>query len=299
MRPSVTQAVRTREFFDGLRHRWSTPEAKRVSEFWREVKEETGRKPGELFCMPLGLGIKQRAETYYPSPSSNFGSALAFWVYGGAGITTVSGAVSQWNDQSGSGDPNKNLLQGTAGSRPTFVAANTSFNSQPMLGFASVSDQYLRSGTWATALALPETIFIVGNFSGAAVNQYFSDGLTVNSRTTSNDVGANTDAIYNGTLLSHAITSGAAPQVFVGYFDSSTSSKLYSSAVTPIATGNAGTTAASRTGITVGVAGGPTAGTYLNGNLGEIFIISGAPTPTQLYAALQYCGSKYAIPIGP
>ena len=50
-------------------------------------------------------------------------------------VTTVSGAVSQWNDKSGNG---RNATQGTAGSRPAY--SSTGFNSRPGVSFDGIDD---------------------------------------------------------------------------------------------------------------------------------------------------------------
>jgi hypothetical protein len=52
-----------------------------------------------------------------------------------ATVTTVSGAVSQWNDKSGNG---RNATQGTAGSRPAY--SSTGFNSRPGVSFDGIDD---------------------------------------------------------------------------------------------------------------------------------------------------------------
>ena len=200
------------------------------------VSGERASREYRRLCMPLGLGLKQHALSAYPTPLQIFGANLLFWVYAGAGITIATG-VSGWADQSTTGDANKNLAQATAGKQPTFNASAAAYNNQPTLGLASASSQDLVSGAWATLLALPETLYVVGNADGTSANQYYSDGGAVNQRAMSNASGHTSvfDLIYNGAELQGGPGTGSSttPQIIVGYFDTGANSSIWVSTLTP------------------------------------------------------------------
>ncbi len=69
-------------------------------------------------------------------------TGLVQWVKGDAGITLVSGRVSAWADQSGSG---QNFVQGTAGERP-YMLGDT-INGIPALSFGVAGDANKHMGT--------------------------------------------------------------------------------------------------------------------------------------------------------
>ena len=66
---------------------------------------------------------------------ANISTALWLDANDASTITTVSGAVSQWNDKSGNG---RNATQATAGSRPAY--SSTGFNSRPGITFDGTDD---------------------------------------------------------------------------------------------------------------------------------------------------------------
>lgn len=243
-------------------------------------------------------GPTAQAVSAWTPPS--LGSALVFWVRADKGITIGTG-VSAWADQSGSGDVNKNLTQGAGSQQPTLNASDAAYNGQATLTFTASVGSVMVSGAWASPLALPETIFLVGNFDGTTTNQDMADGTVINSRRVNNgEIGGVTGmAIDNGAVLTTGtLANPGAPQVYAAYFDTSTGSKIWRSAITPVATGNAGATNATRTGFTLGaLANGAAA--FMNGKIAECFIVAGAMAPADFASAMNYCGARYGIAVGP
>lgn len=99
------------------------------------------------------LGSLQPPELWTPAAIT---TALWLDAADASTVTTVSGAVSQWNDKSGNG---RNFAQSTASFRPTYSA--TAFNGKPALRFDGT--RYLvapsllvTSGAWISILVVFE-----------------------------------------------------------------------------------------------------------------------------------------------
>lgn len=217
----------------------------------------------------------------------------AAWYRADLGITIGTG-VSAWADQSGTGDANKNLSQGTGSQQPTRNNSDAGYNNQPTLSFASASLQYLISGSWASPLSLPETVFVVGNTDGSVTNQAYSDGQG-NSRLLYTNSGAARAVMYAGATLSSGLGLTSSPLVICSIFNAGSSS-IFVSAQTASASGSSGAGGTTRSFLLAGVAAGPTA--YLNGKLAEIIVYSRALSSTERAQVFVYLGTRYGITIG-
>jgi hypothetical protein len=71
-------------------------------------------------------------------------------------VTTVSGAVSQWNDKSGNA---RNVSQSTAGNRPTYTA--TGLNGKAVLTFDGSNDSLLNSSVGLPLGASARSLYVV------------------------------------------------------------------------------------------------------------------------------------------
>lgn len=243
--------------------------------------------------MPYGSGLPfARPPKYWFSPPSIPG--LVAWYRADMGVTIGTGVVG-WADQSGTGDANKNLGQGNPPLQPAFNASDANYNGKPTLGFATISSNYMASSVWSLSLPQPYSAFVVGNGDGAAANEYFTDGVVLDS---GDMLATNTTnskpALYAGTLLSGGVSTGA-PMVMGADFNGA-SSAMYQNAVTAAATGNAGTS--NRTGLIIGCAANVSGG-FLNGRIAEIVIYSSVISAAQRSQLFSYFGFRYAISIGP
>lgn len=216
-------------------------------------------------------------------------SGLALWLRADMGVTIGTG-VSAWADQSGTGDANKNVTQGTGGLQPAFTASNGSYNGRPTIDFTG--SQLLRSGTWAASLSQPFTRLVVGHGANDATNNYFMDNITGTQCAIIADNGANLQ-LYDGAALPAGITPSA-PQAIVTV-DNGASSKIYANAHTARNSGAAG--AGIITGTTIGnyQGGGAFA---LTGSIAEIAVWSRALSQSEIDRLLTYAGDCYAITIG-
>lgn len=245
-----------------------------------------------MIGLGLGLGLGTPPGVQF-DPSTLPGLKALFDA--GLGVTNVSGAASAWADQSGTGDANKNLAQATSGKRPTINATDAAYNNKPTLSFAAASSQLMQSSAWASALPQPFTWFVVGNTSGGGANEYMLEGDVDGSVRCIMGmlvISANW-GMYGGTELGSSAARSASPLILGGVMNGS-SSRLYMSAKTPVAIGDAGGNGLS--GMSVG---GSYAGTAtLDGKLASMVACAGDLGATYINKLLDFWGSKYGIAIG-
>lgn len=131
------------------------------------------------------------------SPSQLFGADLVGWYKADTGITSVSGDVSQWNDQSSAG---ANLSQATAALRPTLNPAG--FNGGPCVQFglsangASPRATILSTGLAAIALgSAAASFFVVGKIRAKAASTNSPRYLSFRANGDANDFTSNSSGI--------------------------------------------------------------------------------------------------------
>lgn len=231
------------------------------------------------------------------SPRTIFGTSLELWLRADLGITLNVGNVSAWADQSGKGDVNRNCLQGTAASQPTFVASDAGLNGRPSVSFPAGGTQLsLVSGTWAPAPSQPFTVFLAAKASQTgAANQYALDSIIAGTQmavfTTAH---AQVTAFATGSLQYTTDTTVKAVSVYE--FNGVVNSKIYWNALTAVATGNAGPNI--HTGTTIGNYAGLLAVTNFDGTIAEVIYVSGIATLAQRTACMTYLGARYLVTIG-
>lgn len=219
---------------------------------------------------------------------------LMAWYRSDLGITTVSGRVSAWADQSGSGDANRNLVQAVAGNRPTIVASDASFNGRPSLTFASADPDLLdRTGAWSAAIVQPATIYSVHMVTSLAAQvTYYDDSAVSGSFGLAQSLGAGFIARAGASIAGVDNTTNKPTAMCVVF--NGASSAYYDAQLTATVSGNAG--ANGSTGLVVGTQAG--AGAGLQGSICEIIVYSGAHNGTQRSTLLSYLGTLYNITIG-
>lgn len=206
-------------------------------------------------------------------------SGSLLWLRADKGITLSTG-VSQWNDQSSSGN---NATQATGSAQPTYNATDVAYNRCPTLSFAQASTQTL---TLASRLpAQPFTLFVVGQSSSLATQQsFFSDSNIVTIYWT-----GTVWAIYAGASVNSANSTQNSPLAFCGVFNTNTSSLYINSSASPAASGNI---SLNNPAGTESIGGGSAAG-YLNGKIAEIIVYSGAMSIANISSTFSYLGSRY------
>lgn len=213
------------------------------------------------------------------------------WLRADLGISIGTG-VSAWADQSGTGDPNKNVSQATGAKQPVYISSTAGFNNRPTLQFTAANTSTLRSGVWSVAPSQPIT-WIVAASQSSALAQYMVDGLSNNVMGIvwrpdltefELDAGAG--------LMTGASTYQAGPLVYGAVFNGASSAIYINNSQTAAATGSAGT--GPSTGMNIGAAGGGAANPF-SGNIAEIVAYTGTLTPAQSLAVFSYMGSRYGI----
>ena len=197
--------------------------------------------------------------------------------------------LSQWNDQSATGDANQNLVNATYAHQPAFVASNTNYNNQPTVHGTFAGQSYMTTGTWNNVLSPPYTIFVVGNDDGdlTQYHWYFSNN-TANLGVLQNG----TYNMYDGVSTISTGTPGSSPRVIGALFNGA-SSKFYFTAKTPI-TG----TMVSRNISALNIMSELSNLGWLTGDEAEIIVYSRALAQSEIVQVLNYLGSRYKITIG-
>jgi hypothetical protein len=221
-------------------------------------------------------------------------AGLAIWLRADMGITIATG-VSQWNDQSGVGDSNRNAVQATGANQPTYNATDAAYNNQSTLSFVTASALYMQTGTWSHAASQPFTWIVVGNAtSGGGGQQGFIDGITTQEcRIFTNPNGSILD-IYAGATL--ATTVHCTSPTIIGAIFNATNSFLYANNTqVAIAAGSAGASAQNPIGISIGVE--YNISSYLNGKIAEVIGYYGVLSTAQLSLLFTYLGNRYGITV--
>lgn len=203
-------------------------------------------------------------------------------------------AVPSFADAAPGADATHALTQATQSAQPTLNLTDASYNNQATLSFASASTQFLQSGAWTAAIAMPETIVAIGNFSGAVAQEYFADGLVDNQRAVFNHSAGSGGSIYNGAFLDSAAPLNSSPRVLAGIFNGASSSVQVNSNLATV--GNAGTGSATRTGLTIGASAVSHAGP-LNGKIAEIAIFNRALSQSEIQSLEMYAAQRYGLTI--
>lgn len=163
--------------------------------------------PGPPFPRTGVYGLMSTPSSFSPL---NLGSSLKLWLNADLGITTVSGMVSQWNDQSGNG---AHFQQTTAANRPLYgtlassgkaaVVGQDSTDSMvcPAATKAATYWRFLHDGNGCTIATAFET-------SNTGSQTVFSTLRTTNTRT-------GVDLTYNGGTTQESLIIGNGSGTYV------------------------------------------------------------------------------------
>ena len=245
--------------------------------------------------MPAGFQGFGNAAGFVGSGSfnpSDISNAVA-WYRADLGITLNGSNVSAWNDQSGVGDANRNLLQASAGSQPTYVASSANFGGRPTL-LANSLDDFLQSGTWSASISQPYTKAVVAIANNAVASAVTTDGGSEGSAYIYEAAGgsSNTWTGFAGTALGSGVSSTSKSAVLVIF--NGNSSSIYVNSNTP----TNGPIGAANHGTQLTVMNSRDTHSFAVGvELAELVMYSRALTAPEIAALLNYFGTRYGITI--
>jgi hypothetical protein len=259
-----------------------------------------------------GATFRIRAVPYKQSfflPTQIPGCAL--WLRADLGTTLVgspgSQTVSQWNDQSGSGDAAKNLAQGTTTRQPSYSAANGLLNGQATLTFVAANNLFMTSGAWASVLGQPTTWVVVArNVETGTSTEYLLDGNDTTHGQAIEFAATSPPAVTifaNGTALTWS-NAGASwnpnAKALLGEWNGSTSNIYFNNFTTASVSGTVGGgTAGAQASMTLGshnqASGG---GSNWDGDVAEIIAYSGILAPKDKSRLRNYLNGRYGLSIG-
>jgi hypothetical protein len=218
-------------------------------------------------------------------------AGCVLWLRADLGVTHLIGvAVSQWNDQSGSGDANRNFAQTTVIQQPTLNASDPAFNNQASISFLASATQFLNTpGAWNSS-AYPYTVFMVLKETNTSNNDSFLSS-TNSAPAFGNNAGISYSITNDGSTISTglpAMTVG--PNIFRIEFN--TTSGLSKNSITPQMTG---TGAGTRM---VGLDGNMFIGDTFTGSVAEVIIYNSILSTANKTVLMNNLGIRYGIAIG-
>lgn len=218
-------------------------------------------------------------------------SGLELWLRADLGITLNVGNVSQWNDQSGKGDANRNHAQGTAANQPLYNTTDAGYGGRSTITFDNANDG-LQSGNWSVAPPQTGTLFIVGNSDGAATNRNFFGDKGALQYCLYQDAGAGMMYFQSAGL---ALGGDSTSKHVFGIDMNGATTKIFRDQVTANVTGNSGAVAIAATTV-----GALTATTFpLNGKIAEVIVYSTRLAAADFNQVMNYLGARYGVTIGP
>ena len=200
-------------------------------------------------------------------------------------VTTVSGAVSQWNDKSGLA---RNVLQSTANNRPAYSSTQNGMN---VLTFDGSNDRLATSSMFSLGTG-GYTVFAVASnaggfqvlFEGNALNPYMSILASGSTGFRHYDGSAEVDTPSGVYTVD---------KFFVLEYVISSSSRLILVDGTQQASG-AGT---SRSAGLQTIGATTSGGFFWNGKIGEMLVYSGAVDSSKRATARSYLGKKWGVTV--
>jgi hypothetical protein len=256
------------------------------------AKRHARRRAGEGGFIGGGVTLGSRAHGGF-NIAARTGKFL--WLRADLGITTVSGLVSAWADQSGVGDANRNLTQATSTSRFDFVAADAAYNNKPSLKVTTnVAGAWMAAtGNWASPPSSPFTLYWAGTPTGS---RYLLGGDTASQYVLIHGNGAAwlIESTSNSLAAGGAI---ASPSVCCAVYNGASSAFYYQDSQTAAASGTLGTGGFTRLNLgSYTTSGTPPASTnWALGSVAEVVGFSGADSAAQRRQMMLYLGARYAL----
>ena len=223
--------------------------------------------------------------------------SLRMWLRADEGVTTVSSAVSQWNDLSGN---SLNFSQSTAIKRPSFSSSSITLGGKPSLDFDGIDDQ-LNSTLFSGISNSSCTVFILGSGNNQNISSAVYLGVNTNAngfwlmrRATNERFGL---FHKNGLLQGNSVL----PQSGYNFRIFSAIKSLNTSLITKVngsqdAISTTSTFTSSFTDNVIQIGAGNNSA-FINGSIAEVLIYNRVLTATEQTQIEKYLMDKYAPPI--
>jgi hypothetical protein len=231
---------------------------------------------------------------------TDLGASLALWLRSDLGVSLSNPtSVMQWNDQSGSGDSNRNLVQSTVRNQPTLTVSDAEYNGQPSITFTSATtgspaETFLQmAGAWSSAPTSPYTVIVVGNGAGTA-SQYQSlvGDATADNWYVATAYSNREDIVSVGGTYVSPTDATANPSILMNEFNDPNSTMRINSFVAEVTGQTAGASPLHQ--LCIGASGAGSAA-FLNGKIVEILVVNRLLIPSELTSLLTYLSARYAI----
>ena len=230
---------------------------------------------------------------------TNLGGRLLLWLRSDMGVSLSNPtSVMQWNDQSGSGDSNRNLAQSTVRNQPILTVSDADYNGQPSITFIATAttpgETFLQMpGGWSVAPSSPYTVIVVGNGAGTSSQyQTFVGDATADNWYVATAYANREDIVSVGGTYVSPTDATPNPSILMNEFNDPNSTMRINSFVPEVTGQTAGASPLHQ--LCVGASGAGNAA-FLNGKIAEILVISGILSPSDLTSALTYLSARYAI----
>lgn len=254
---------------------------------------------GEKYGIPIDRPIAE----YDASPSGVRTLVTSLWtplsespiaMYDGdVGITPNGPNVAAWADQSGTGDANKNLLQGTPGDQPGYNATDADFNGHGSITFG-IGGTPLATGVFGSPIPNPATWYIVGRYGATTNYQKIISGLSSGNRQDFDITTADKLNVFSGASVTATATTGYRGNLFVASPIFGAVAGVYSNSTgTNLLSGNCG--ALTENGFYLGSFNDKSS--PFNGKIAFIAVYAGAHTASQRFKIMRYLSSKYGIAV--
>lgn len=243
-----------------------------------------------------GLAMSDVASYTYTIDSSAANVLLPgimLWLRADMGVSTSSGKVTRWDDQSGRG---YSAVQTVTTSQPQM--ASSSLNGWPMIRFTSTSSSLLTLNSTHSSGLNPTSgkihaLAVVKRSSGTAAARILSKYGSSTGYALGFASGTAPSSVINGNGVTSSKlldTYGIVESVYdqtqnqVRVFDQPGGAATYSAAIATNST-------------LVGIGGDAGGGNYLDGDIAEILVYDGVLTSTQSQAIRSYLTGKYGADI--
>jgi hypothetical protein len=210
------------------------------------------------------------------------------------------GALVQAAGNLASGTDANTIVTAAGAAQPTLVASDAAYHNQPLMTFDGVN-QRADSGTWASPVALPITMYWVGEASvvGGTLLQADSTGLNNYIKTRDNSgAGGSAHGINLCGILDGAPTLDLRSRtVLCAVLNGVNTAGYVNDATTPIVSGDGSAAQVPVDLVALGWA--HLQGVRLTGKIAEVLVYAGAHDQISRTVVMRYLATRYAITVGP